>query len=128
MRAVSVDSFTFHADGRTGAISYSDGLHSIDIPWEMSGSERYDVLLAPLDLRYWRLPAREPIPHANQKDILVRLRQWLASRGARSDIDLPVESTLSSQRCAWRECQRMSVVGSAYCAEHFDETLLRSQQ
>ena len=128
MSAVSVDSFTLHADGRTGVISYRDGLHAIDIPWEMSGSERYDVLLAPLDLQYWRLPAREPIPRAKQKDILVRLRQWLASRGTRSDIEQPVESTLSSRRCAWRECRRMSVVGSAYCAEHFDETLLRSQQ
>jgi hypothetical protein len=126
MKALAPDRFVMQAEGRSGVISYTDGAHTIDIPWEMSGSSRYDILLAPLDLRRWRIPAGELISHAQQRDILLRLRQWLASRQTRSDVDLPAESQQSSRTCVWHDCQRLSLAGSAYCVEHFDETLLRA--
>jgi hypothetical protein len=126
MSAFAADDFALHTQGRSGVISYIHGTHAIHIPGEMSGSERYDLLLAPLDLRRWRDPAGEPIPRAKQRDILVRLRQWLASRGTRSDIDLPAQSGQSAQTCVWHACQRMSIPGSTYCADRFDETLLQS--
>ena len=119
------DDFMLRSDGRSGVISYTCGTHAIDIPWEMSGSSRYHILVAPLDLRHWDVPTEEPIPRAQQKDILVRLRRWLASQSTRSDIDLPTQTEQSPRTCAWYGCQRMSLADSAYCPEHFDETLLR---
>jgi len=50
------ENFTLRSDGRSGVISYTYGTHSIDIPWEMSGSPRYDILVAPLDMRHWDVP------------------------------------------------------------------------
>jgi hypothetical protein len=126
MGASPTDSFVLQAEGGSGVISYTDCAYAIDIPWEMSGSSRYDLLLAPLDLRRWRIPAGELIARSKQKDILLRLRHWLASRDTRSDIDLPNESEQSSHACVWHGCTRISLSGSAYCTEHFDETLLRS--
>jgi hypothetical protein len=126
MSEQTADNFTLHADGRSRVISYTDGPYALDIPWEISGSSRYDLLLGTLDLRQWRVPAGQPIPRAKQKDILARLRHWLASQRTRSDIDLPAEPQYSSQRCMWHRCHHTAIPGSAYCAEHFDEALLRS--
>jgi hypothetical protein len=112
------------ATGREGVITYVEGAHAIDIPFEMSGSARYDLLLAPLDLRRWRVPAGEPIPHTQQKEILARLREWLDSRRTRTDIGIQ-SLEQSAQRCAWSGCDRAALATSAYCSEHFDDTLLR---
>ena len=126
MTAIAPGSFIFTASGRAGAISYREGARTLEIYWEMSGSPRYDILLAPLDLRYWLSPADEQIPLAKQKEILRDLRQWLASERKRADIDVPTPLTYSGESCVRSGCQHPALSGLAYCLEHFDESLLRS--
>ena len=115
--------FRMTMSGRAGEILYQEGERTLRIEWEMSGSAELDLLLAPLRLGEW---TSEPsaIPKEKQREILKRLREWLSYRGLRSDIDLPPDAADSDQTCLWQDCSARQLAGSAYCREHFDETLL----
>ena len=48
--------FTMTRSGRNGCIIYKSDDKNLEIYWEMSGVPEYDMLLAPVDLREWKLP------------------------------------------------------------------------
>ena len=117
--------FAGNISGRDGNITYSNSGRSLDIYWEISAAPGYDILVAPLDLRRWRVPSDEAIPRAQQREILASFRSWLKSQGTRADIDLPSQIEYSSENCVWVGCGHKALRNSAYCFGHFDETLLR---
>jgi hypothetical protein len=109
--------------GRSGEIEYREQGKVLLIPCEISGVPRYELLLAPLNLTSWT-SASEPIHALKQREILSALRPWLGSQRLRTDIDLPAQISSSEARCQWSGCQQRQLVGSAYCPEHYDATLL----
>jgi len=115
--------FEFHSHGRSGDIRCSDGENVVVIMWEMSGSPDYDILLAPLDLGRWESGAE--IPRDTQHRILAELRAWLVSQKIRSDAASPPEAQESGELCRRAGCADRALTGSAYCAFHYDESLLR---
>ena len=119
------EGFAGNISGRDGTITYSDLGRSLEIYWEMSGVPQYDILVAPLNLKQWKIPADEAIPRTKQREILEGLRSWLKSQGKRADIDRPSQIEYSSENCVWAGCSQKALRNSAYCLEHFDETLLR---
>jgi hypothetical protein len=120
-----VDSFQMSSSGRCGTITYLDEGRELEIYWEISGDSAADILLAPLDLRRWSGPGEEELSIGKQQEILARLRDWLAAKKIRSDIELPSSSALSKEKCAWAGCSQKTIEGCAYCAEHHDLNLLR---
>jgi hypothetical protein len=123
--AASFPSFQLRTTGRCGEIECREGERVLLIPWEMSGSPKYDLLLAPLNLTSWSSNPDEPIPPLKQREVLTALRQWLRSERLRTDIDLPAEGRSSGASCQWSGCKRRQLAGSAYCEEHYDATLSR---
>lgn len=123
--AMSSLSFRMNTSGRCGEIECFDQGNVVRIYWEMSGSPKYDLLLAPLNLTSWSTGAKSPIPRSRQREILVALRQWLRSKRLRTDIDIPVNRRTSNEKCRWSGCEQRQLVGLAYCPEHYDESLLR---
>ena|SRR2546423_14047812 len=119
-------SFTMDMHGRHGTIRYDEDGKALDIPWDISGSPRYSILLAPLDLRHWSQPIDESVSPEKQRQILAGLRKWLRSQRHTTDIDLPRWSFFCSETCAQSGCDEKALRGSAYCRDHFDESLLRS--
>jgi hypothetical protein len=117
------DTFLMKNEGRCGTIVYEEEGRTIEIPWERSGSPRYNILLAPLDLRKWA--SGEDIPRPVQRQILDKLREWLATQNCRANIASLQCQTLADKKCVARGCSRRAVQGYAYCLEHYDETLLR---
>jgi hypothetical protein len=115
--------FRMNAHGRCGAIRCSDGENIVDIDWEMSGSPEYDILLAPLDLRRWASGAE--IPRDAQHRMMSQLREWLNGQGIRSDATPPRQLKQRGEVCQRSGCSQKAPSGSAYCAFHFDESLLR---
>ncbi len=115
--------FKMNARGRFGVIRCGDVENVVELEWEMSGSPEYDMLLAPLDLRHWS--SGVDIARADQHRILGQLREWLTEQGIRSDIAASRELEQSGDMCQHSGCPERAFAGSAYCAFHFDETLLR---
>jgi hypothetical protein len=93
---------------------------------DLSGVSHYDILMAPVDLRQWHFPQGEKIPEDQQKIILTRLREWLAAKRLRTDVDLPQFSEVSEQPCVRAGCPNKALKGSAYCLEHLSLTALRT--
>jgi hypothetical protein len=119
-------SFSMTTSGRCGRIIYTEAGKTLDIDWEMSGAAHYDILIAPVDLREWQFPQRETIPEGQQKMILARLRNWLAAKRLRTDIDLPQSTEVSEKTCMRGGCSSKAIKGSAYCLEHLSLNSLRT--
>jgi hypothetical protein len=115
--------FQLNANGRCGTISCAKDGQNLEIEWEMSGVPEKDILLAPIDLARWA--SGEDIPKAEQRMILERLRDWLVSKKTRSDINRPTEEVDHAAACVWSGCEEPPLKGLAYCANHYDDTLLR---
>jgi hypothetical protein len=60
--------FEMTRSGRDGEIVYREGVRTIKIYWEMSGSREFDILLGTLDLRRWSAPPFE-VPRARQLEM-----------------------------------------------------------
>lgn len=94
-------SFQLRTTGRRGEIECREAAGRVlRIPWEMSGSPEYDLLLAPLNLSCWSSSADASIPPPKQRGILAALRHWLRSRNLRTDIDLPEDGRSAEARCS----------------------------
>ena len=115
--------FCITPSGRRGTILCSDGKRSLTIDWEMSGVTQYDILLAPIDISAWGYG--EKIPRDQQMEILFALRAWFQSQNIKSDIVRTAEETVADTKCIWSGCQSSFLSGAAYCAKHWDESLLR---
>ena len=124
---MTAPSFQMKTTGRGGEIEYRERDSGLLIPWEMAGASEYDMLLAPLDLSAWSSGGSDPIPRLKQREILATLRHWLQSQGLRTDIEPPSGDSTSDAICLWQGCAQRQLVGSAYCMEHFDFALLRSE-
>jgi hypothetical protein len=81
--------FSFRASGRDGFVYYREGDKLLELYWEMSGVDEYDVLLSLNGLREWALPDVEPVDPAKQEEILAALRSWLAANKVRAQIEQP---------------------------------------
>jgi hypothetical protein len=79
--------FSFRASGRDGFIYYREGARVLELYWEMSGVNEYDVLLSLKGLREWALPHVESIEPAKQEEILAALRSWLSANKVRALIE-----------------------------------------
>ena len=122
---LSKDGFHNRIHGRDGYIYYVEDGCLCEMYCESSGVTRYDILLAPLDLRKWQRPEGMPIQQDKQLEILNKLRSWLKVQKLRSNIDPPINIELADGRCAWKDCDQQKMKGSAYCPHHYDLNLLR---
>ncbi len=118
--------FVMTVSGRCGTITYIEDDKHVGFGWEMSGASELDILLAPLDLRVWQVPRNQMIPIEEQRTILTRLREWLATKRLRTDIDIPRTYELSSQNCVSNCCPNKAITGSAYCLEHLSISILQT--
>jgi hypothetical protein len=116
-------SFNMSVAGRTGEIIYKDSIGTLILPWEMSGTRDYDILLAPLNLNAWTIPKDEKIPLEKQLEILKKLRVWLSSEKYRSDVHLPTNE-ISKNKCIKSGCEDFALIGLAYCSRHYSLSLL----
>jgi hypothetical protein len=85
--------FSFRASGRDGCIYYREGDKLLELYWEMSGVDEYDILLSLEGLRAWALPDVEPIEPAKQEEILAALRSWLPANKVRALLQEPPTKT-----------------------------------
>jgi len=115
--------FSLQANGRSGTITCSRDQLSMEIEWEMSGVPDKDILLAPIDLGRW--DSGQDVSRAEQRLILGHLRTWLAKEKTRANIERPTHQTDPSAKCVWEGCNEPALKGVAYCATHYDDTLLR---
>lgn len=116
-------SVSLHGGGRAGELVYEEAGRSMLIPWEMSGVERYDLLLAPMRLSQWTHPVdAPPLPVPQQLRILHNLRAWLEARSYRTDLSRPIG--YGQERCRVVGCYERSLAGSMLCGRHFDLDLL----
>jgi hypothetical protein len=99
-------SFAMTTSGRCGSITYTEAGKTLDIDWEMSGASHYDILIGPVDLREWQFPQGKKIPEDQQKIILARLRDWLAAKRLRTDVDLPQFTEVSEKTWLRAGCSR----------------------
>ena len=118
------NTFTMNISGRDGSILYKAENNQINIYWEMSGSVKYGILLAPLDLRKWDEPKGIKISRKNQIEILHKLQAWLKTQKIKSNIDIPLSLEFDDETCNWGGCREPKVKGLAFCMMHYDETLL----
>jgi len=109
--------------GRYGSVIYQKNSNTIELYWEMSGSKKYAILLAPLDLRKWQ--DENEIPINEQLEILADLRCWLKRENIKTDIDLPEEIELENKVCIHSGCNETRIKNSAYCLRHYNESLLK---
>lgn len=79
------EGFTLQANGRCGYIYFRRGEHMLEIYWEVSAAEQFDILLLPLQVTHWHRPAGVLIPESESHDIIQALGRWLASQRIRSD-------------------------------------------
>ena len=112
--------------GRSGYLLYREAGRELRVYWEGSGAPQFDILLAPLTLSRWTFPANAPlIPLDDQLAILRNIRGWLAEQGIRSDLTRPPQTgAATTEACHWRQCTNEALQGSAYCPEHYDQSLL----
>jgi hypothetical protein len=119
-------SFKMERDGRCGNIIYRDGDRVLKMYWEISAVRKYDILLAPIDLRQWGEPGNEKIDQDEQLEILDQLRSWLQWEGIKSNIDRDSNALLDTRSCVHMKCNQPRIKGVAYCRKHFDINLLRN--
>jgi len=115
--------FDLNASGRCGTISCSKDNLNLEMDWEMSGVPDKDILLAPIDLTRWA--SGEGVPEAEQRMILHHLRDWLVAKKTSADIERPTEEIDHSAKCVWSGCAEHPLKSFAYCASHYDDTLLK---
>ena len=115
--------FRLNSSGRCGTISCSKDSLKLEMDWEMSGVPDVDLLLAPIELTRWA--TGEAVPEDEQRVILDHLRDWLVVKKTRADINRPTEEIDYAAKCAWSGCEGSPLKGFAYCATHYDDTLLR---
>ena len=113
------------SSGRSGAIKYQNAGKSLSIGWEMAGTAKYDICIAPVDLRTWAVPKGLEIPIEKQLEILDLLREFLSKKNIRSDIQLPNQK-LSNDVCMIAGCSSLALEGTAYCPAHFSRNMLIS--
>ncbi len=89
----------------------------------MSGVSDKDILLAPIDLTQW--DSGQVVPKAEQRLILGDLREWLTKKNTRTDIARPTDEVDLNSNCTWDGCEERPLRRSAYCADHYDDTLLK---
>ncbi|MBI2812919.1 MAG: hypothetical protein HYX71_01385 [Opitutae bacterium] len=77
--------FTFHAEGRSGAIFYKRDEHVLELYWEMSGVPDYDILLWIDESYFWTYPKKEKIEDTERDQIIRALDLWLRKENLRSD-------------------------------------------
>ena len=126
-RLVKNPTFEFQFHGQSGEILCRYGGREIHLPWEMSGSGKYDLLLGQLDLTAWNYGPPEPLSLEAQREILNALRLWLDAKGWRTDIDVPQELDAEEAPCLWSNCTGRRLRGLAFCREHCDFALLRQK-
>ena len=121
-----IESNGFHhrKDGMVGTIYYVQDKKIIEIGYELSGVPESDILLAPMDLRFWNIPEKIEIEKEEQINILEKLRKWLHDEKIRSNIDLPSKIEYEDIKCNWINCSQFRLKGKAYCVEHFTKNLL----
>lgn len=78
--------FSFHPEGRSGAILYRRGEHILELYWERSGSPEYDILISLDDLRTWKYPQVEVVSVNERNTIIEELRLWLAEKRLHTDV------------------------------------------
>ena len=98
--------FTMENTGRSGSIIYVENKNKLVMYWEISGVGKYDILLAPLDLRKWSEPESIKIPPDKQIEILNRLRKWAQDNRIRTDLDSPSNHELDTMSCMWKNCDK----------------------
>jgi hypothetical protein len=81
--------FSFRASGRDGYVYYREGDKLLELYWEMSGVDAYDILLSLNGLREWALPQVEPVEPAKQNEILGALQSWLDANKIRAQLQEP---------------------------------------
>ena len=79
--------FSFRASGRQGYIYYREEGRIMELYWEMSGVDEYDILLSLNGLREWALPHVEPVDSAKQKEILTDMQSWLVANNVRAKLE-----------------------------------------
>lgn len=77
--------FTFHAEGRSGAVFYKRDERILELYWEMSGVPEYDILLSTEEIRFWKYPQEEKIENPERDQIVRSLELWLRKENLRSD-------------------------------------------
>jgi len=118
--------FELVQNGRSGEIVYTSNSKCIRFYYEISGTPRFDILLAPINLRELEKPKGEVLSIEMQLEVLTDLRRWLIEKKIKSDIDLPSDISLSNEKCGWNQCNKHRINGKAYCIDHFNKTLLRN--
>lgn len=113
------DGFTSEDKGRCGYIYYREGDKMREIGWEMSGVPELDILVDGIKAT-WTIPAHVPIPIEQRLEILGRLRAFLAGRKLKTNVDLPADLSLTTERCRLLGCTQYRLRGQAYCRQHFD--------
>jgi hypothetical protein len=86
----------------------------------------YELYRRRSDGTYWRLDADDRY----QQRFLVRidnLNSWASfdSTGLEKTLLLEKRGGLSEERCLWKDCESLSVNGSAYCVDHTYATGVR---
>lgn len=85
--------YSFEAHGRSGSVYFKSGEKVLDLFWEMSGVDHYDILLLPWDLSKWTHPV-EPIPKDERDRIMDGLEEFLKKKKIRSDAFAPLKTPL----------------------------------
>lgn len=86
--------FTLERDGRCGEIYYRKDDNILEIPWEMSGVEDYDILILPLEITSWNHPQQKAIERAEREQIIGDLETWLKAKKIRADAFAPLKRPL----------------------------------
>ena len=86
--------FSLRYEGRSGAVFYRKEDKILDIYWEMSGVDDYDILLLPLDLSEWSHPEGERIPDDEREQIVCDLEIFLKGQNIKSDAFAPLKRPL----------------------------------
>jgi hypothetical protein len=76
--------FTFRPSGRDGYIYFRRGEKLLELYWEMSGVDDYDILLSLEGLQQWVLPQSEPLASEQRAEIRTELQSWLAANNVRA--------------------------------------------
>jgi hypothetical protein len=76
------DGFTLRKRGREGSLYYRYGDNVIELGWELSGSEDFDLEINPAGLSRWI--TGEPVPPAQQTRIRLAAEHWLVVNHTRA--------------------------------------------
>lgn len=113
--------FQLTREGRCGYIKFEENGFKKDLYWEMSGSKKFDILMSPVNLRYWDEPRGLALSEEERLHFLNKLRNYLDSIKYRSDIHLPSNLTEVNKKCIWKGCKNSGFDKLSYCQEHYDQ-------